>query len=91
MNNKNYCTVYLVRHGQSHGNYPVDTYGLDRELTEKGHEQAKAAAKNLKKIKFDTIFTSPLVRAQQTAKIIAEEHKLAILTKEALRKQPRST
>src|SRR4051812_23726448 len=87
MKNNNYCTIYLVRHGQSHGNHPVDTYGLDKELTEKGHQQAKEAAKNLKKIKFDAIFASPLRRAQQTAKIIAEEHKLAVLTKDALRER----
>ncbi len=87
MKDKNYCTIYLVRHGQSHGNHPVDTYGLDKELTEKGQEQAKDAAKNLKKIKFDVIFASPLVRAQQTAKIIAEEHKLAVLTKEHLKER----
>jgi len=76
-----------VRHGQSKGNHPIDTYGLDRELTEKGHQQAKEAAKNLKRFKFDAIFASPLVRAQQTAKIIAEEHKLAILTKDALKER----
>ncbi|HSW48485.1 MAG TPA: histidine phosphatase family protein [Candidatus Saccharimonadales bacterium] len=87
MNNKNICTIYLVRHGQSHGNHPIDTYGLDKELTEKGHQQARDAAKNLKKIKFDAIFASPLIRAQQTAKIIAEEHKLAVLTKEALKER----
>ena len=87
MDNNNYCTIYLVRHGQSHGNHPVDTYGLDKELTDKGHQQAKEAAKNLKKIKFDAIFASPLIRAQQTAKYIAEEHKLAILTKEMLKER----
>ncbi|HUQ84825.1 MAG TPA: histidine phosphatase family protein [Candidatus Limnocylindrales bacterium] len=87
MKNNNYCTIYLVRHGQSHGNHPVDTYGLDKELTEKGREQAKEAAKKLKKIKFDVIFASPLIRAQQTAKIIAAEHKLAVLTKEMLKER----
>lgn len=87
MRNNNYCTIYLVRHGQSHGNHPIDTYGLNKELTEKGHIQAKEAAKRLKKIKFDVIFASPLIRAQQTAKIIAEEHKLAVLTKEMLKER----
>jgi len=87
MKNKNYCTIYLVRHGQSKGNHPIDTYGLDRELTDKGHEQAREAAKKLKKIKFDVIFASPLTRAQQTAKIIAEEHQLAVMTKEALKER----
>jgi phosphoserine phosphatase len=84
---KDYCTIYLVRHGQSHGNHPIDTYGLDRELTEKGHKQAKEIAQKLKGIKFDAVFASPLIRAQQTAKIIAQEHKLAFLTKEALKER----
>jgi len=33
------------------------------------------------------IFASPLVRAQETAAIIAEEHKVEILTKEAIRER----
>lgn len=76
-----------MRHGQSKGNHPTDLYGLDKELTKKGHEQAKEAALKLKDIKFDAIFASPLIRAQQTAKIIAEEHKLAVLTKKALKER----
>ena len=87
MKKNNYCTIYLMRHGQSHGNHPIDTYGLDKELTEKGHEQARSAAQKLKNVKFDAIFASPLIRAQQTAKIIAEEHKLAVLTKKALKER----
>lgn len=87
MTKNNYCTIYLVRHGQSKGNHPIDTYGLDRELTEKGHEQAREAAKKLKDIKFDVIFASPLVRAQQTAKIIAQEHNLAVITQDALKER----
>lgn len=84
---KNFCTIYIIRHGQSEGNYPVDIYGMDKKLTEKGREQAKEAAKRLKTVKFDVIFSSPLVRAQETAAIIAEEHKLEVLTKDALRER----
>ncbi len=87
MNNDNYCTMYILRHGQSEANYPADTYGLDKGLTEKGREQAKIAATKLKNIKFDVIFASPLVRAQETAAIMAEEHKLEILTEEALKER----
>lgn len=87
MKNNNYCTIYILRHGQSEANFPVDTYGLDKGLTEKGKEQAKLAASKLKKVKFDVVFASPLVRAQETAAIIAQEHKLEVLTKEALRER----
>jgi broad specificity phosphatase PhoE len=81
----NYCTLYIIRHGQSQANYPHDLYGLDKSLTEKGREQAKNAAEIFKKLQFDAIFSSPLARAKETAEIIATEHKLAILTKEMLR------
>lgn len=87
MKNSNYCTIYILRHGESEANYPADIYGMDKKLTEKGREQAKSAAKNLKKIDFDVIFASPLVRAQETAAIIAEEHKLEVLTKKALKER----
>ena len=80
-----YCTLYIVRHGQSQANYPSDLYGLDRNLTEKGKEQAKNASKQFKKMKFDAIISSPLVRAKETAEIIAAELKLAVSTKEMLR------
>ena len=83
----NYCTIYLVRHGQSEANHTVSLYGLDKKLTEKGKEQAKIVAQKLKGIKFDVVFTSELVRAQETAAIIAKEHELEVLTKKALRER----
>jgi len=42
----------------------------DLSLTEKGIKQAKAAKKYLQEIVFDRIFSSPLIRAKQTAQII---------------------
>jgi broad specificity phosphatase PhoE len=86
MDNKNYSTIYIVRHGESEANV-VDTYGLDKKLTEKGRKQAKTLALKFKKIHFDAFFTSPLVRAKETAEIIASEHSLEVLTKYALRER----
>jgi len=80
-----YCMLYIVRHGQSQANYPHDLYGLDRSLTEKGLEQANKAAKKLKKIRFDVVYSSPLVRARETAEVIAAELKLTVHTKDTLR------
>jgi len=40
-NDENYCTMYIVRHGQSHGNFPVDVFGLDKNLREKGKNLRK--------------------------------------------------
>jgi phosphohistidine phosphatase len=49
-----------------------------RQLTVSGKKEVVEIAKSLKKlgVKFNVIFSSPLARAFQTAKIIAEEYKL---------------
>ena len=39
-------------------------------LTDEGYEQARKAGKALSKINFDKIYSSPLVRAAETAKTI---------------------
>ena len=46
----------------------------DRPLTEKGEKQARDVAKGLqaKGIRIDTLLTSPLVRAKQTAEILVK-------------------
>ena len=52
--------LYIVRHGD-----PI--YNPD-SLTPKGHLQAKALAKRFALHGLDKIYSSPLIRAQQTAK-----------------------
>lgn len=86
MKNNNYCIIYLVRHGQSEAN-AINRYGMNTKLTQKGKEQAKELAKILKNVHFDAVFSSPLIRAMETVKTIADERKLEILTKEALRER----
>lgn len=83
---KNACMLYIVRHGQSVANLE-GRFGMDTELTETGRKQAKEAAEKFKDIHFDAVFSSPLKRAHETAKIIAQEHNLAVLTREALRER----
>lgn len=66
---------YFVRHGESEANAAgVLAGGLDFPLTDKGTQQALEVAQNIKlsDIKFDSILSSPLSRAHNTAKIIAE-------------------
>ncbi|OGJ73307.1 hypothetical protein A3G69_03410, partial [Candidatus Peribacteria bacterium RIFCSPLOWO2_12_FULL_53_10] len=66
--------VTLVRHGETTLNVQDKGNGwTDDRLTDRGREQAKAAAKKLKKEKFDAIICSDLPRAKETAAIIAEE------------------
>ncbi len=86
MNKNNYCTIYIVRHGQSVAN-AEGRYGMDSDLTEKGREQATETAEKFKDIHFDAILSSPLKRAHETAQIIAKEHQLAVSTREALRER----
>ena len=68
--------LVLVRHGQSEWNKEnLFTGWKDPNLTEKGIEEASKAGKELKanKLKFDAMFTSDLIRAQETGRIILEE------------------
>jgi broad specificity phosphatase PhoE len=79
-------TIYLVRHGQSHAN--VDqVFGLDSPLTGKGQAEAISLADMLEPIHFDAVFASELLRAKETAQIIATRRKLAVETKALLREK----
>lgn len=67
--------LILIRHGQSLWNAKnLFTGWTDVELSNKGILEAKNAGIQLSKINFDIIFTSNLIRAQKTAKIILEEN-----------------
>lgn len=83
------CTIYLVRHGESEWN----TLGLMQgstsgvPLTKLGIKQARELAGKFKKIKFAAIFSSDLLRARQTAQIVAFRKKLAVVTTKALRER----
>jgi broad specificity phosphatase PhoE len=83
-----FCTFYLIRHGETEFNVRGITQGhVDSPLTENGITQAKEAAKLLKDIHFDAIFSSDLLRAQKTAEIIRAERDLAIQTTHLLRER----
>jgi len=67
---------FAMRHGEAMSNVRgvIDSYGdPSNHLTEKGREQAAIAASKLKDKKITKIFTSPLIRAQETAEIVAKE------------------
>jgi len=66
--------IYLLRHSESEDD-DLDVYGgvSDFSLNEKGKEDAKILAEKLKNIKFDVLFTSPYLRAKQTAETIAKK------------------
>ena len=81
--------LYLLRHGLA---VERGTHGFEndarRPLTPKGRRQLRkvAAALGILKLRFDMILSSPLVRARQTAEIVAARMRLkkSLLVAEAL-------
>ena len=71
--------IYLLRHGMA---VERGTRGFEddfaRPLTAKGRRQLRKTAVALKRLRgrFDLILASPLIRAKQTAEIVAAELKL---------------
>jgi phosphohistidine phosphatase len=65
--------LYLLRHGIAANAKDLPT-GADRPLTDKGAKRMRKAARGLRRLglKFEAILTSPLARAHQTARIVAE-------------------
>lgn len=83
-----FCTLYIVRHGETEWNVKKIIQGhADIPLNKKGEAQAKELAKKLRHINFDAIFSSDLIRAKKTAEIISLEKKLVIHTTKELRER----
>lgn len=71
------CRVHLLRHGQAMlvengaqvwSHHPIG-------LTEHGKEQAQEAGERLRGSELAAIYTSPLVRAAETAQVVATHHR----------------
>ncbi len=64
--------IYIIRHGQTELNNKQVLQGRSNyPLNEKGIAQAREAAERLRLVTFSRVFSSPLIRAVQTAEIIA--------------------
>lgn len=70
--------IYFIRHGQSEGNKKQVHQGENVSLSEKGIGQAKAVAQRLKNHDINAIYSSPYLRAKQTAETISKELDLPI-------------
>ncbi len=68
--------IYFVRHGQTddNANGNILTGWMATPLNEVGLKQAEGTAKELKDIKFDICFCSPLKRTKQTLEAIKKYH-----------------
>lgn len=65
----------LIRHGETFWNKEKRVQGItDIELSETGIDQARKLALSLKDCPLDSIHSSPLKRALQTAEIINRFH-----------------
>lgn len=62
--------IYIVRHGQTNHNVKKIYSNEDEDLNLKGINQANKLKEQIKKIDYDIIISSPLIRAKHTANII---------------------
>lgn len=66
--------LVLLRHGESQWNLENRFTGwVDVPLSPKGEEEAREAGQKLQAFRFDCAFTSVLMRAQNTLRIVLEE------------------
>ena len=71
--------IYIIRHGKTELNKANVLQGRsDFPLNEEGVQQAEEAAVKLRNVQFDYVFTSPLIRAVETAEIAAPGKKQRI-------------
>lgn len=78
--------LVLVRHGEPAAESHGRCYGrLDVGLSERGRAQAEAAAERLEAVRLDAVYTSPRLRAVETAAAIARGRGVGPVVREALR------
>ena len=77
--------LYLMRHGVTVWNERRRTQGrIHNRLSKAGIEAVSVVAFKTQNIKFDYIFTSPLLRAVQTANLVKKYHNAKIIKDERL-------
>lgn len=65
-------TIYFVRHGETDNNTKKIFQTPDSQLSGRGREQARYIAERVAKLPIETIVSSPMDRAWETASIIGE-------------------
>jgi len=77
--------LFIVRHGETKANEDgIEAGPLDYPLAKKGIKEVSFIAKTLSRFKIDSVFSSPVLRAVQTAKIVARPHGVEVRTLEEL-------
>ena len=69
--------LFIVRHGETKANEEGREAGtLAYPLAKKGKKDAAFISKTLSKTKFSAVYSSPVLRAVETAQILAGPHDL---------------
>lgn len=83
-----FMKLYVARHGQTIWNAQNKVCGItDVGLTEKGKDQAEELSSIVQNYNIDVIISSPLKRALETGKIVAEKNNISLQTEELLIEQ----
>ena len=78
--------IYLMRHGETEYNRVGRLQGQsDIPLNEFGIQLAEKTAEGLKSVSFDAVFSSPLQRALETARIVSGSRDVKVETDERLK------
>ncbi len=79
--------IYFVRHGHSEANMQrvISNRDLPHHLTDLGRQQAEALAQSLADVPLTAVYSSPIVRALETAQIVAASKGLPVQIANALR------
>ena len=77
--------IYILRHGKTEWNILRKLQGkTDIPLCDEGRKMAEDAAKRYADVHFDICYSSPLIRARETAEIILKGRDVPILTDDRL-------
>jgi broad specificity phosphatase PhoE len=77
--------LFIVRHGDTKANEKgIEAGPLDYPLAKKGVKDVSFIAKTLSKVNIGAVYSSPVFRAVETAKILAAPHKAKVRTLEEL-------
>jgi broad specificity phosphatase PhoE len=73
--------IFVVRHGETKANEKgIEAGPLDYPLAKKGRKEVEFIARTLSDTKVNKVYSSPVFRAVETAKILARPHKLKVKT-----------
>ncbi len=82
----NYTRLVLLRHGEAEGNRELRYLGTtDAPLTPLGYEQVTQLAQAAARLKPSAIYSSPLLRARETARALADVVGLSVTVTPELR------